>query len=465
MTSSRDNPPARTLDIRLKQFSDVDAFVRGYHAFFLRGGMLLKTGSPPDIGTTLAFRMALADGQPVMQGQAIVRKHRSDSQGKPVAAILQFTRLDRDGKALLDRMLEAREANPRFSGSHPTVAPQPARRTAVTVTAAPQQGDVEELGAAAGALASSLDDIFDGLGASSTQETSLPAAQPTSSESPGLGTASAAAGTPDEGDQPRAAAADPLALDPSPLEAESLPPKRQAPAPDARDDADVLPASGPAQGALPAAGIVAHPGTDFRERAGGTNPGRPALVAETPVTPLDAVAEHAERSVGGRPAPDPEPMSPDRLPLRQDDPIDAPLRVEDTVVGRPARLDHSAEIVLSQAAETVPMRARSVDDPRHADDDPSARETSRHDIGAMIREITGDHAVVPDGPDVAIESTIGAAHAPSGPVKTVSMVAVDAWLDAGITEAAATETDEQAEEHPEEETPKRGFWSRLFGRD
>jgi len=102
----RTEVPAR-VELRFSSFSK---FVSQYVANVSTGGMFIVTQETLPAGTPVEFRLALADGFPLIEGTAQivwVRDSRQALEGPPGMAV-RFLKLDESGRELISRMVEQR---------------------------------------------------------------------------------------------------------------------------------------------------------------------------------------------------------------------------------------------------------------------------------------------------------------------------------------------------------------------
>ncbi|TVR01480.1 MAG: hypothetical protein EA398_09710 [Deltaproteobacteria bacterium] len=451
--SDNTNAPARaSINARLTRFASEDDFVAGYHPYFVRGGMLLKSRSPLPVGTDITFQVRIADDQVVMTGEGRIKQHRRDAEGKPVAAVIQFTRLDRSSKALYDRMIAARQENPRLSGPHAAVTgPSPAvstsaraeRAPAKSLTAASKPSDEKaDLGGFADELASSLDSIFDEIGGgtsgsfSAVEEPSGPSLsgredRRTGDHTPPGGSTSTLFGLPRFAEGQEAARL--------------------------RDEMG-RPAT--------VSGIPASPGGQAE----------PAFETPLPSPPPAAPAEETQTTGGENTDSD---LSLDEaldlLGHADDDGVDADgadAAAEEAIASAPEQLPTLSPDATDLHRDTVPdmpvdESLREAGPAQGAARSASQIDTARHDVSALLRSLTGEHEAVPTAPSMPDIASIGAGHAEEGGPTTQDGSAAedeDALLAAVVGEDEGTSPEGSEEGAEDEEPKKKGFWSRLFGK-
>ncbi len=91
---------------------DLDTFIAKYSRFIKDDRIFIFTKSSQPPGTRVRFTLELADGQPLIHGEGTVTRIRPDSGDptKPPGMELKFVPLDEASRALVGRMLHAREA-------------------------------------------------------------------------------------------------------------------------------------------------------------------------------------------------------------------------------------------------------------------------------------------------------------------------------------------------------------------
>ncbi|HEX6835782.1 MAG TPA: PEGA domain-containing protein [Polyangia bacterium] len=96
---------------------DLPTFVSKYSRFIKDDRIFIFTKSSQPPGTRVRFTLELADGQPLINGEGTVTRIRPDSgdPSKPPGMELRFIPLDEPSRALVERMLLARESTGQFS--------------------------------------------------------------------------------------------------------------------------------------------------------------------------------------------------------------------------------------------------------------------------------------------------------------------------------------------------------------
>jgi uncharacterized protein (TIGR02266 family) len=113
--------------VRLR-FADVDTFVERFAPNVTRGGLFLATRNLRAVGEIVAFEILLADGTVVLAGDGKVSWTRAPDPSQPTKPFgmgLQFVALRPASRAVLVRLLKAKESRPtaglRMTGALPTL--------------------------------------------------------------------------------------------------------------------------------------------------------------------------------------------------------------------------------------------------------------------------------------------------------------------------------------------------------
>ena len=113
--------------VRLR-FTDVDTFVERFAPNVTRGGLFLATRNLRAVGEIVAFEILLADGTVVLAGDGKVSWTRAPDPSQPTKPFgmgLQFVALRPASRAVLLRLLKAKESRPaaglRMTGALPTL--------------------------------------------------------------------------------------------------------------------------------------------------------------------------------------------------------------------------------------------------------------------------------------------------------------------------------------------------------
>ena len=102
----------------LLPYSSEEEFVERYGLNVARKGMFVATRSPKPAGTALAFELVLKGGGALMRGEGVVEKSQGSGGPSRTGMIVRFTQLDEASAALLERVLQWKEART-------TTAPSP----------------------------------------------------------------------------------------------------------------------------------------------------------------------------------------------------------------------------------------------------------------------------------------------------------------------------------------------------
>ena len=104
--------PVGPVAFRLKRPYATDTeFVEGDGVGIFKSGMVLVGAGTRPEGVIVRFEVALRDGTPLFRGEGKVVRHRPHPEGDvPAGLEIKFTRLDGQGKALVDRALKLRLA-------------------------------------------------------------------------------------------------------------------------------------------------------------------------------------------------------------------------------------------------------------------------------------------------------------------------------------------------------------------
>ena len=113
--------PRKAVGLLVKlRYGNVDEFAQNYATNLSDGGMFIRTRSPQAVGTLVRFKVELASGMRVLQGEAVVRWVSDGSDpSRPPGMGVEFSRLDTASRALVDAMLRGSAAAP----APPRVAP------------------------------------------------------------------------------------------------------------------------------------------------------------------------------------------------------------------------------------------------------------------------------------------------------------------------------------------------------
>jgi len=115
--------------VRLR-FTDVETFVERFCPNVTRGGLFLATRNLREVGETVGFEIALADGTVVLAGEGKISWTKAPDPAQPSRPFgmgVQFLSLQPASKPVLARLLQAKEKRPaqplRTTGVLPTLDP------------------------------------------------------------------------------------------------------------------------------------------------------------------------------------------------------------------------------------------------------------------------------------------------------------------------------------------------------
>lgn len=102
-------PNFSAIRVRLR-YESIEDFMQGYLRFISKGGMFIPM-SPAKlkpVGTTIRFQFLLQDGTTALLGEGVVRQIQGANSGddSSVGILVKFTRLNRQSKELVERILE-----------------------------------------------------------------------------------------------------------------------------------------------------------------------------------------------------------------------------------------------------------------------------------------------------------------------------------------------------------------------
>lgn len=160
---------ARPVRARLDKFETLDAFVEGYSQYFSRGGMLLPTRNPREVGSTISLQLEIRGGVVAVRAVARVDQVRTATDGSPVGMVLRFVETDEPTRALVNRILGERKQ--RRTAEHMAVGATPAAGSPVVPSSAgsaPVQTTTAEAARTLAsddlhAIADALDETFDSI--------------------------------------------------------------------------------------------------------------------------------------------------------------------------------------------------------------------------------------------------------------------------------------------------------------
>lgn len=106
--------PAGPVVLRIKlRYDDVEAMVQRFASNVGKSGLFLPTRSIQPVGTEVKFELRLANDTPVLVGMGRVRFAQKPDPANPRAVFgmaIELTRVSRDGRSIIIRMIERRRA-------------------------------------------------------------------------------------------------------------------------------------------------------------------------------------------------------------------------------------------------------------------------------------------------------------------------------------------------------------------
>lgn len=106
--------PAGPVVLRIKlRYDDVEAMVQRFASNVGKSGLFLPTRSIQPVGTEVKFELRLANDTPVLVGMGRVRYAQKPDPANPRAVFgmaIELTRVSRDGRSIIIRMIERRRA-------------------------------------------------------------------------------------------------------------------------------------------------------------------------------------------------------------------------------------------------------------------------------------------------------------------------------------------------------------------
>lgn len=109
MTTTTDPAAERALlRARLDKFQTVDAFIDGFHRFFARGGVLLPTRQPREVGSRVTLQLEIAGGTIVLLAEGVVDSVRADKENRSPGMVIRFTHIEPPYRATVERILALR---------------------------------------------------------------------------------------------------------------------------------------------------------------------------------------------------------------------------------------------------------------------------------------------------------------------------------------------------------------------
>ncbi len=109
-------------------YSGMEEFIERYATNVSEGGLFIRTKTPKPIGTPLAFKIDLANGQRALQGTGTVKwvKETSDAKG-PAGMGIEFRVLDEASRGIV-KLLLSQKKHGALTAAPPMVAPKPAAK-------------------------------------------------------------------------------------------------------------------------------------------------------------------------------------------------------------------------------------------------------------------------------------------------------------------------------------------------
>lgn len=123
---SKSDPLSDVFRVRLR-YQDVDTFVQKYAPNVSRGGLFLASRHPRAVGDVFRFDVTLGDGSTVLSGEGRVtwvKQFDPEAPTKPHGMGVQFVKVDRGSRPILDRILAFKAGKPPAADppTQPTVA-------------------------------------------------------------------------------------------------------------------------------------------------------------------------------------------------------------------------------------------------------------------------------------------------------------------------------------------------------
>lgn len=144
-----------------RPYATEDEFVAGDGACIEKGGMTLVGAGPRPLGLIVRFEVALRDGAPLFRGEGKVVHHRAVGDAdRPSGLDVKFTRLDAQGKAIVERVIRERAAafSPSPSPAIPDlVADRPSPGVPVDVPPPLESGPIPEPSGEVAVIAEGVD--------------------------------------------------------------------------------------------------------------------------------------------------------------------------------------------------------------------------------------------------------------------------------------------------------------------
>jgi hypothetical protein len=174
-------PQPVVLRIKLR-YDDVDLFVDRFAPNIGRAGLFLHSKTPRPVGTEIKFELRMSDDKPVLVGIGVVKSIRAydpDRPRDPSGMMIGFTRVTRDSRDLLLRILEHRRGLGLVDGPDGMPAPFDDEVAPTPPPPAPETlGDPTAVAASAAAAAAAAIAATTSMAAIAVPEPPAPVAPP-----------------------------------------------------------------------------------------------------------------------------------------------------------------------------------------------------------------------------------------------------------------------------------------------
>jgi molecular chaperone DnaK len=131
-----------TLPVRVRlRFPDLDTFVERFAANVTRGGVFIASRSPRPVGDAFPFEVQLASGEIALAGEGKViwvKEYNPDEPSKPHGMGVQFVSLTPPSRAVLKRMLAAKDTQKAGAAQRPSGLTAPLATLQARANGAPQ---------------------------------------------------------------------------------------------------------------------------------------------------------------------------------------------------------------------------------------------------------------------------------------------------------------------------------------